>query len=80
MAAGISVRWALQIANTMEGDPVTAALAAEVRRLYGLADDVRSAWVEMPPAPRHTVRLQSNELYDALGALSTQIGDLDGAR
>lgn len=40
-------------------------------QLWELADEVRKAWVAMSPAPRHTVRLQSNELYDALGALST---------
>lgn len=46
----------------------------ELEQLYELANEVRRAWVAMPPAPRHTVRLQSNELYDALGALCTQLG------
>jgi hypothetical protein len=43
----------------------------EIEQLRELADEVRRAWVAMPPNPRATVRVQSNDLYDALGALAT---------
>lgn len=51
----------------------------EMERLRELADGVRDAWIHMLPEWRMAVRAQSEELYNALGALSTFVSTRGGA-
>ncbi len=44
-----------------------------IGRLRDLADPVREAWTAIADGRNGIVRAQSNDLYDALGALSTQL-------
>lgn len=73
----------VELATGTLAEPVAVLFAAfidqraEVERLRDLAEPVRDAWIALAGTDKNmVVRKQSNDLYDALGALSTQLDRL----